>query len=263
MLNVKTVLLFIQHLTFNISHFFEVNRMYTEHVSWHSNALGRPMEFLWYGKFGRPVMLFPTSAGRYSENADRGIPDSLADKVDGGEIQLVLVDTVNEESWYNRGVHPAVRAARHAQYDAYLRHELVPYIFNRAQRGDLAVYGASFGAYHAANFAARYPDVVSRAICFSGIYDIHAQLDGYWDETCYFNCPICLHPEHGRRVGGQTLARRLDHRHRRVRHDRRQEPRVLVAALVERDSESTWRSGAASSATTGRGGKRICAGFSE
>ena len=49
--------------------------MYTEHVQWHSNALGRPMEFLWYGKFGRPVMLFPTSSGRYSENADRGIPE--------------------------------------------------------------------------------------------------------------------------------------------------------------------------------------------
>ena len=40
--------------------------MYREHVNWHSSSLGRPMEFLWYGKFGRPVMLFPTSAGRYS-----------------------------------------------------------------------------------------------------------------------------------------------------------------------------------------------------
>src|SRR4051794_30047480 len=38
-------------------------------------------------------------------------------------------------------------------------------------------------------------------------------------------------------MGGQALARRLDHRHGRVRHDRRQEPRVFVAALVERDSE--------------------------
>jgi len=40
--------------------------MYREHVSWNSDSLGRPMEFLWYGKFGRPVMLFPTSAGSYS-----------------------------------------------------------------------------------------------------------------------------------------------------------------------------------------------------
>lgn len=168
--------------------------MYREYVGWFSNSLGREMELLWFGKFGRPVLLFPTSAGRYYENEDFRLADSLADKVDSGEIQLVLVDTVNDESWYNKSVHPAIRAARHAQYDAYLRHELVPYIFNRAQRGDLAVFGASFGAYHASNFAARYPDVVSRAICFSGVYDIHSQLDGYWDETCYFHCPTAYIP---------------------------------------------------------------------
>ena len=146
--------------------------MYREHVKWWSPSLNREMEFLWFGKFGRPVVLFPTSAGRYFENEDFHLVDSVADKVESGEIQVILPDTVNNESWYNKGVHPAVRAARHTQYDAYLRHELVPYIHNRAQRGDLVVYGASFGAYHASNFAARYPDVVSKAICFSGVFDI-------------------------------------------------------------------------------------------
>ncbi len=161
------------------------------------------MEFLWFGKFGRPVMLFPTSAGRYFENEDMGLAASLADKVNAGEIQLVLVDTVNDESWYNKGVFPSVRAARHAQYDSYLRHEMVPYIHNRAQRGDLVVFGASFGAYHASNFAARYPDVVSRAICFSGVYDIHSFLDGYWDENCYFHCPTAYIPN----MHGEWVAR--------------------------------------------------------
>ena len=168
--------------------------MYREYVKWWSPSLGRDMELLWFGKFGRPVWLFPTSAGRYYENEDFHLASSVADKVDAGEIQLVLPDTVNDESWYNKSVHPAVRAARHVQYDKYLRNELVPYTFNRAQRGDLVVYGASFGAYHAANFASRYPDVVSRAICFSGIYDIHAQLDGYWDDNCYFHCPTANIP---------------------------------------------------------------------
>jgi esterase/lipase superfamily enzyme len=168
--------------------------MYREHGQWWSPSLGRNMDFLWFGKFGRPVLLFPTSAGRFYENEDFHLTDSLQDKVDAGEIQLVLIDAVNEESWYNKGVHPAVRAARHMQYDAYLRHELVPYIFNRAQRGDLVVYGASFGAYHASNFAARYPDVVSRAICFSGVYDIQSFTDGYWDDNCYFNSPTAYIP---------------------------------------------------------------------
>lgn len=168
--------------------------MYRDYVKWSSPSLGRQMELLWFGKFGRPVILFPTSGGRFHENEDHGLAASLADKVDAGEIQLVLVDTVNEESWYNTSVHPAVRAARHVQYDSYLRNELVPYVFERAQRGDLAVYGASFGAYHAANFAGRHPDVVSRAICFSGIYDIHRFVDGYWDDNCYFNCPTAYIP---------------------------------------------------------------------
>ena len=168
--------------------------MYREYVRWWSPSLGREMEFLWFGKFGRPAILFPTSAGRYFENEDFQLAASVADRVDAGELQLVLVDTVNDESWYNRGVHPAVRVARHAQYDAYLRNELIPYVHNRAQRGDLTVYGASFGAYHAANFAARYPDVVSRAICFSGVFDIYSFLDGYWDETCYFHCPTAYIP---------------------------------------------------------------------
>ena len=168
--------------------------MYREHVRWFSPSLGRDMEYLWFGKFGRPVILFPTSAGRYYENEDFKLAASLSDKVNAGEIQLILPDTVNDESWYNKSVHPAVRAARHAQYDSYLRNELVPYIHNRAQRGDLVVYGASFGAYHASNFATRYPDVVSRAICFSGVYDIHSFLDGYWNDQCYFHCPTASIP---------------------------------------------------------------------
>ena len=180
--------------------------MYREHVRWYSPSLGRDMEYLWFGKFGRPVILFPTSAGRYYENEDFKLAASLSDKVNAGEIQLILPDTVNDESWYNKSVHPAVRAARHAQYDSYLRNELVHYIHNRAQRGDLVVYGASFGAYHAANFAARYPDVVSRAICFSGVYDIHSFIDGYWDDNCYFHCPVSYIPNMDNELAGK-LAR--------------------------------------------------------
>ena len=168
--------------------------MYREYGKWWSPALGRDMEFLWFGKFGRPVLLFPTSGGRFFENEAMGLTGSLADKVDAGEIQLILVDNVNYESWYNRSVHPSVRAARHVQYDAYLRNEMVPYIYNRAQRGDLVVYGASFGAYLASNFAARYPDVVSRAICFSGVYEVSSFTDGYSDDNCYFHSPTSYIP---------------------------------------------------------------------
>lgn len=177
--------------------------MYREYGKWWSPSLTREMEFLWFGQFGRPLLMFPTSAGRFFENEDMGLVGSLADKVDRGELQVVLVDAVNEESWYNRSVPPEVRAARHVQYDSYLRNEMVPYVLNRAQRGDLVVYGSSFGAYQAANLAGRHPDVVSRAICFSGIYDIHRFIDGHWDDNCYFNCPTAYIPN----MSGEGVAK--------------------------------------------------------
>jgi esterase/lipase superfamily enzyme len=163
--------------------------MKREHVSWWSPSVNRQMEFLWFGDWGRPLILFPTSGGRFFENEDFGLVGALADKVNGGQLQIICPDSLDQESWYNKWAHPYDKIRRHEQYDGYLRNELVPYIANRAQRSDLIVYGASFGAFHAANFAGRHPDVVRRAICFSGKYDIHSFLDGYWDDGAYFNCP--------------------------------------------------------------------------
>ena len=60
---------------------------------------------------------------------------ALADKVDAGYIQLVCVDSVDTESWYNRNAPPAYRVRRHDDYDRYLRHELAPYVARRIQVG--------------------------------------------------------------------------------------------------------------------------------
>jgi len=147
------------------------------------------MELLWFGHAGRPAILFPTAAARFYESEDFGLVGALAGPVDEGRLQLVCPDTVNLESWYHQAIHPRDRVRRHEQYDAYLRHELIPFIHHRAGRDDLATYGASFGAYHAVNLAARYPEVVRRAVAFSGVYDIHGFLDGWWDDACYFQCP--------------------------------------------------------------------------
>ena len=168
--------------------------MVRDYIKWYSPNVYREMEFLWFGHSGRPLMVFPTSGGSFFENEDFHLIDSLADKIDRGELQVICVDSLDSETWHNESIHPASKAARHEQYDRYLRDEVVPYIQNRARRDDLMVYGASFGGYHAANFAGRHPDVVSRAVIFSGVYDIHRFLYGYWDDTCYFNCPVAYIP---------------------------------------------------------------------
>lgn len=144
---------------------------------------------LWIGNRGRPVLVFPTSMGRYYQNDDFGLSGALADKIDAGFLQLVCVDSVDAESWYNRAAPPEYRAFRHEQYDTYLRHEVLPLIWDRTGDGNVATVGASFGAYHAANVAARYPGLITKAILFSGLYEIRMFLDGYWDERCYYHSP--------------------------------------------------------------------------
>jgi len=162
--------------------------MNREYGSWDSPALGRRMEYLWFGDRGRPVLFFPTSMGRFYQNEDFGLTGALADKVDAGHLQLICVDSVDEESWYNTSVSPGDRARRHDQYDRYLREEMVPRICDRSG-GNIAVCGASFGAYHAANLASRIPGTVTKAILLSGLYHVGRYLDGYWDDLCYYHSP--------------------------------------------------------------------------
>lgn len=148
------------------------------------------MQFLWFGWSGYPVLMFPTSMGSYVQYQDMGTVGRLADKIDAGYLQLICVDSVDAESWYDERRSPAERGPRHEQYDAYLRNEVVPYVQERAGRRDLGTFGCSFGGYHASNFAGRHPDVVTKAVCFSGIYDVRRFTDGYWDDTDYFNSPL-------------------------------------------------------------------------
>lgn len=168
--------------------------MIREHHRWQSPALGRPMDLLWYGNWGRPVLAFPTSLGSASQNEDMGLIAGLAGKIDGGEVQVCCVDAIDGEAWYNEGAHPAWKVRRYLQFDRYLTDEVYPLIRTKAEREDVVLFGASFGAYHAMNFAFRHPERASRVVAFSGLYDVHRFLHGHWDDDCYFNCPTAYVP---------------------------------------------------------------------
>ncbi len=147
------------------------------------------MEMLIFGHAGNPTLVFPTSQGRFFEYEDRGMVGALAHKLEHGQLQLFCVDSVDSESWYNRGVHPRQRVERHMTYESYLLHEVLPLIKQKNQSLSLAVTGCSFGGYHAVNFALRHPDVVTHCYSMSGAFDIKQFLDGYYDNDCYFNSP--------------------------------------------------------------------------
>ena len=166
-----------------------------EYVAWDSPTLGRKMEMLWFGHSGRPMIWFPTSVGRFYQNEDFGLVAAVSDLVDRGQLQIACVDSVDDESFYAKGKHPAERIRRHDQYDAYVANEVVPFMRSRGRtESRVGTLGCSFGAYHAANFGFRHPELVDKVVAFSGKYDIHNFLDGYWDELCYFHCPTAYVP---------------------------------------------------------------------
>jgi len=163
--------------------------MVREYHKWHSSRLGREMELLVFGHAGLPVIVFPTSGGRFYEFEDRRMIEALSGKVDAGQLQIYCVDSVDMESWYNRAVPPRWRIARHVQYEDYLVHEVVPLV--RLKNGDahLVSLGCSFGGYHAANIAFRHPDVFTGMLSMSGAFDLANFLGGYYDQDCYYNLP--------------------------------------------------------------------------
>jgi esterase/lipase superfamily enzyme len=166
--------------------------MNREYHTWYSSRLGREMELLAFGHAGLPVLVFPTSGGRFFEFEDCGMIAALADRIDAGEVHLFCVDSVNLESWYNQKLPPRLRIARHMCYEAYLLNEALPLVRRKNRRqnssGVLAL-GCSFGGYHAVNIALRHPDIFTGFLSLSGTFDLSGFLDGYYDENCYFNLP--------------------------------------------------------------------------
>lgn len=147
------------------------------------------MELLVFGHAGLPVVVFPTSGGRFYDFEDRGMIDAVAGKIEAGQVQFYCVDSVDGESWYNRKAHPRQRIARHMQYESYLVSEVVPFLRAKNRDPRLAALGCSLGGYHAANIAFRHPGVFTGMLSISGVFDMTVFLDGYYDEDCYYNLP--------------------------------------------------------------------------
>jgi esterase/lipase superfamily enzyme len=161
-----------------------------DYFRWHSPSLGKDMEGLTYGHGGAPVLIFPTSMGRFFENEDMGMIGALRDKIEAGYIQVYCVDSVDSETWYNYNASPDWRIGRHLAYDSYLSNEVLPFINSRNNNGYLIVTGCSFGAFQAANFAWRHPRSVHKLVAMSGRYNMRNYFGGYFDENLYYNSPL-------------------------------------------------------------------------
>ena len=153
-----------------------------------------------YGHFGRPVLVFPTERGRAWEYENGGMVDAVAGLVEAGRAKLYCVDSYDEASWSNAGAPMEERAQAHGRYEAWILHQVVPWIHGDCGAQEILTTGCSLGAYHAANFALKRADLFPLAICQSGIYDVSVVGWGERGDAVYFNNPADyvphLHGEH-------------------------------------------------------------------
>jgi esterase/lipase superfamily enzyme len=173
--------------------------MKSEYHKWYSAQLGREMEMKSYGHGGLPVIVFPTSNGRFYEFEDRGMVHAVHDKLEGGRLQLFCVDSLDAESWYNHNVGPRWRIARHVQYEKYILDEVVPLVRTVQHGPNMVSAGCSFGGFHAVNIALRHPDVFTGFLSMSGAFDLQKLgfLRNYHDEDVYLNQPMQFLPNLG------------------------------------------------------------------
>jgi esterase/lipase superfamily enzyme len=164
--------------------------MKEEYFNWYSLTLSKDIEMLVYGHAGYPVIIFPSTMGRYYESRDFKLIDSAAWFLDQGLIQLYCVDSIDSLSWYNKGIHPADRVKNHLWFDQFIMNEIVDPIRREKGIPKVAVAGASFGGFHAANFAFRHPESVSHLFSMSGAFETKSFLNGHYDDNVYFTNPV-------------------------------------------------------------------------
>lgn len=142
-----------------------------------------------FGYSGYPVIIFPTSMGRYHENKDFKLVDSARGFVENGLVKIYCPDGIDSQSWYNKTIHPADRVKTHIAYENVIVNDVIEFARRETGFDKAAVAGCSFGGYHALNLAFRHPDKVGYLFSMSGSFDIKQFLDGYYDDNCYFNNP--------------------------------------------------------------------------
>ncbi len=163
--------------------------MEERHIRYYSHSIGRDIDLLAYGHWGYPVLIFPTTMGRYYEAKDFRLIAAIEWFIENGKVKVYCPDSIDRDSWYGKHLHPGTRIWNHVLYDRFIAEELIPAIQDECRVPKVAVAGCSFGGYHAANFAFRHPELVSHVMAMGAAFDIRSFLDGYYDDNVYFNNP--------------------------------------------------------------------------
>src|SRR4051812_3636486 len=117
--------------------------MKRDYHKWYSPALGRDMELLVFGEGGARLLVFPSRKERFYEYEDHGMLHSLKKRIDGGELQVICVDSIDEQSLYCFEKTPEQRIERHLQFERYILEEVLPFSEKANPRTPITSHGCS------------------------------------------------------------------------------------------------------------------------
>lgn len=176
--------------------------MRREHVELQVPGQDRALSLIAYGDYGRPVLVFPTEAGRAWDFEDNGMVGAASHLVEDGRATFYCMDSLDELSWSDNSLPVDERAIRHQIYTAWLVERAIPWIQGDTDdAAELMALGCSMGAYHAVHLALQRADLVPLAIGFSGNYDVSSwRAWGDRGDATYFANPVDyvahLHGDH-------------------------------------------------------------------
>jgi esterase/lipase superfamily enzyme len=125
--------------------------MNERYIKCYTPWLNREFEMLVFGNSAvLPLILFPTSFGRYYQNKDFGLVGSISGHVEAGRVTVYCPDAIDLDSFYNKSIHPADRMRTHNAYENVIVRDVFDLARRECNCHRVAITGASLGAYHAA-----------------------------------------------------------------------------------------------------------------
>ena len=163
-----------------------------QYSRWYSRELDRDMEYKVFGAGGKTCLVFAPQNGRFYDFENFGMVNVAAPWIESGKLRLVLVDSIDGETWSGSG-DPHARIVLQERWFRYVTNELLPGYSDPAG-GKAMVTGCSMGGVHAGNFFFRRPDLFDTMLSMSGLFNADYFFHGYMDPLVYDNSPVHFLP---------------------------------------------------------------------
>ena len=127
--------------------------MEVRYMKWYTERLYREMEIKIYGHAGKPVLFIPCQGGRFFDFENYKMLDHWARWIEEGKCTVYSVDTIDNETYANKGGDCRRRIELHEDWYNYIIEEVVPTIRHLSGERNgydqmITAFGCSMGAMH-------------------------------------------------------------------------------------------------------------------